>query len=261
MLKILQISDLHILPDAADTLLGVNTEFYFQQVIQQAHATHVKFDLILVTGDLAQHPCSESYMRILHILNSYHTPTLCLPGNHDDFALMESLLNTEWVSCHPHFILENWQIISLQSQKPGSAVGEISPTQLQFLSDCLLDYPDTPTLLTMHHHCISSESSWMDTMQIVNSDTLLDCISASAQVKIVTYGHIHQETNRYQHGIGFFSAPASCFQFTPRSTCFGVTQQPPGYRVFELKDDGSYQTQCYWLAAAPAGLNPDLKSY
>jgi Icc protein len=101
----------------------------------------------------------------------------------------------------------------------------------------------------------------MDTMQIVNSDALLECISPFPQLKLVTYGHIHQETNQYQNGIGFFSAPASCFQFTPKSAYFDVAQQAPGYRVFELEADGTFQTQCYWLAAPPAGLNLAETSY
>ena len=44
MLKVLQITDLHILPKPDDTLLGVNTEKYFKRVFQHAHEQHGKFD-------------------------------------------------------------------------------------------------------------------------------------------------------------------------------------------------------------------------
>ena len=67
-LSILQITDLHILPDLDETFLGINTAHYFHAILELAFEKHHHFDFILLTGDLAQHPCPASYQRILTAL-------------------------------------------------------------------------------------------------------------------------------------------------------------------------------------------------
>ncbi|MEN8260522.1 MAG: metallophosphoesterase, partial [Pseudomonadota bacterium] len=86
--KVLQITDLHILPSPDDTLAGVNTEQCFYEVLSLARQHHWPADLILFTGDLAQHPSRASYLRLLRAFNNLGLPCVCLPGNHDDTGLM-----------------------------------------------------------------------------------------------------------------------------------------------------------------------------
>ena len=76
-LSLLQLTDLHILPTLESTLLGVKTEHYFRAVLAHAFKQRAAYDLLLLTGDLAQSPCSASYDRILKTVEEYNTPTLC----------------------------------------------------------------------------------------------------------------------------------------------------------------------------------------
>jgi Icc protein len=261
MLKILQISDLHILSEPSATLLGINTDYYFQQVLAAAHSQHGPFDLLLLTGDLAQETSVASYERILSTLQSYPTPCLCLPGNHDDEVLMQSILNTPQVSSDRQMQFGNWQIICLNSRQPGTPVGYLAKAELQFLEQRLTAQPDAPTMLALHHHCISSGSPWMDTMQLQNSPELLAIVDKHPQLKIVTFGHVHQViTSRYRH-VAVFSAPATCFQFQPFATEMAVTEESPGYRLFELAADGGYTTDCYRLSEPLLGLDHNSHSY
>ena len=46
-LSLLQITDLHILPDLDDTFLGINTEHYFHAVLELAFAEHHHFDSLI----------------------------------------------------------------------------------------------------------------------------------------------------------------------------------------------------------------------
>lgn len=261
MPKILQISDLHILPDSNDTLLGVNTEYYFRRVLETAHAEQGPFDLILVTGDLAQDPCPASYRRVLERLQNWRTTTLCLPGNHDDLELMQKILNNGVVSCRKHITLKNWQIICLNSQKPGSPAGTLSAEELAFLENCLATEAKLPTLIAVHHHCLPTGCEWLDTMQIENSALLLDLLDRNPRVKVLTYGHVHKQISTAYGHTGLFSAPSTCFQFELNSTEFSVEDRPPGYRVFDLAEDGSYETACYYLKEALQGLVKDIHSY
>ncbi|AMK78213.1 MULTISPECIES: 3',5'-cyclic-AMP phosphodiesterase [Methylomonas] len=259
-LKILQLTDPHILPHAGDKMLGIDTEQYFQNTLAHAHVTHGRFDLILLTGDLGQDPCADSYRRICRHLQTYRTPCLCLPGNHDDWELMKTELNAGFVSCRKHLLLENWQIIALNSQKPGRPSGFVSQEELAFLQQTL-STNDMPALLAIHHHCVASRSSWMDTMRIENGEELLTIVEHFPQVKAITCGHLHQEMQTSHKQIAIFAAPASCFQFKPLATEFELDTLPPGYRVFELFDNGDLQSRCFRLPISMNELQTNLHSY
>jgi 3',5'-cyclic AMP phosphodiesterase CpdA len=86
----------------------------------------IKYDVILLSGDLAQSPCEESYNRILKIVESYQLPVLCLPGNHDDFPLMQHLFNTPTIHCQKQVVFGHWQIILLNSQIVNSEFGHLA---------------------------------------------------------------------------------------------------------------------------------------
>lgn len=260
-LKVLQITDLHVKPDVGDTMLGIATEQYFRQTLKYAAEHHGRFDLVLVTGDLAQDPSAESYTRIRRHLLGYETRCLCLPGNHDDFNLMTRYLNEGLVSCDKHLILKNWQIIALNSQKPGSPVGELADEELRFLEATLRSHPNLPALIAVHHHCIASGSPWLDTMQIQNSSDFMSLLKAFPNVKTVTFGHVHQEISSVENHIAIFATPASCFQFTPFSTEFSIDSAPPGYRVFKLFADGKLESACYRLPIEMNQLEKNAHAY
>lgn len=260
-IKILQITDLHIKPHHGETMLGIDTEVYFQQTLEYAFNQHGHFDLILLTGDLAQDPCADSYQRIYQYLVRYDTRCLCLPGNHDDFNLMNRYLNKNLISCDKQILLGNWQIITVNSQKPGKPGGEISQAELLFLEQALSSQPDLPALIALHHHCLTTGSKWLDTMQIQNSAEFLSLIESFPQVKVVTCGHVHQEFSRYHKHIALFATPASCFQFTPNSLEFSIDNAAPGYRLFNLFDDGRLTTQCHRLPIKLDNLNQNAQEY
>ena len=131
-LIILQVSDLHILAEQGKTMAGVDTEQTFVQMLEHIHNTHSKIDLLLVTGDLAEEPCQSSYQRIYQAHKKYQTRTICLPGNHDNFALMQQVFTGQQINCDKQLEFDHWQIISLNSQKIGSTGGFLDFSELDF---------------------------------------------------------------------------------------------------------------------------------
>ena len=260
-LKILQISDLHVTPHSGETMLGIDTEAFFQRTLEHAYEHHGPFALILLTGDLAQDPCSDSYQRICNYLLNYNTPCLCLPGNHDDFELMQQHLNAGSVSCDKQMFIGNWHIVLLNSQKTNSPIGALAAAELDFLKDALVSHPNSPTLIAMHHHCIPSSSSWLNTMQVENSDAFLALITPQTQVKGVTFGHVHQDYSKHIGHIDIFACPASCFQFTPDSEHFSIADTSPGYRIFELHPGGGLKSEVYRLPITMQGLDRNAHAY
>jgi Icc protein len=242
-LNILQITDLHILPQSGDTLLGIDTEFYFHAIMEMAVASVEKIDLILVTGDLTQHPNMESYQRIYQKLKSYRVPTICLPGNHDDFNMMQKTLNAANVSCTKHIILGNWQIICLNSQVPGEQGGFIDHNEMAFLEDCLIKHPELYSCIAVHHHCLPIKSIWMDTMKISNGEEVFECLKNYSQVKLMINGHIHQALATIKNNIKIYGTPSTCFQFKPFSSEFELDRNCPGFRHIKLYPDGHIESE------------------
>lgn len=260
-LSILQITDLHILPDLDETFLGINTEHYFHAVLELAFAEHAHFDLILVTGDLAQHPSPESYQRILHGLETYNTPCICLPGNHDDYELMQQIFNNSRISCRKQVRLENWQLICLNSQIPAAPGGRLSEKELVFLENCLTGHPDRHALIAVHHHCLETKSAWMDTMMIENSQELWAIIKQYPQTKAITTGHIHQVMDVTVDGVRILGTPSTCFQFTPESNTFSLDTTAPGYRLIKLYADGRIESGITRLSEQLSGLRINTQGY
>lgn len=261
MLKILQLSDLHLLPDANDRLVGVQTERCFQEVLNHAHDRHGPFDLILITGDLTQDPCLASYRRAAKILQPYRTPTLCVPGNHDDVAMMSAVLNDAPLACCGDVSLPHWRIIGLNSQKADSAVGHLAANELTRLERTLQDNPEQWAMIAVHHPSIACGSSWLDTMQIDNRDAFLTLLRRFPQVKAVASGHLHQALATSVHGIDHFVAPSTCFQFQTHSTAFSIEPTPPGYRIYRLFDDGAIEADLHRLDRLPEGLSLQSRRY
>ena len=260
-LSLLQITDLHILPDLDQSFLGINTEHYFSAVLELAFAENPHYDLILVTGDLAQHPCAASYQRILNTLEAYKTPCICLPGNHDDYELMQQIFNTNLVSCRKQHLFENWQLICLNSQIPGAPGGRLSKQELLFLEDCLINHPYHHALIAVHHHCLETNSAWMDTMMIENSRDLWAIIDHYPEVKAVTTGHIHQIMDSAVGTVRVLGSPSTCFQFKPESKGFSLDTAAPGYRRMNLSAEGQIESAVIRLSEPLSGLQLDTPGY
>ncbi len=259
--KILHLTDLHILARAGDTMLGIDTEYYFRRTLDQAHAEHGQFDLILLTGDLAQDPSTESYRRIRQHLQAYATPCLCLPGNHDDLNLMLNSLNEGWIGCDKHRLLGDWSIVCLNSQKPQSPVGRLANEELEFLERTLQSDGERPTLIAMHHPCIASGSEWLDTMRIENSDVFIALLKRFPQVKAVICGHLHQPIDAKVDEVSMLVTPSTCFQFTPNTEEFSIDRCSPGYRLIELGEDGRIQSRCHRIPEPLTELNTSAHGY
>jgi Icc protein len=186
---------------------------------------------------------------------------VCLPGNHDDFELMQQILNTDSISCRKQTLLGDWQIICLNSQIIGSAGGRLAEDELVLLKQCLNDHPNHHTLIAVHHHCLPTQSAWMDTMTIENHDAFLAIIEQHPQVKAITTGHIHQLMDANIGAVRVLGTPSTCFQFKPKSAKFGMDNTAPGYRTLQLYADGRIESEITRLSKPLSGLQNNTKGY
>lgn len=253
--EVLQITDLHLLSASNQTLLGVNTEESALHVIELAKSTVWPPDLIVFTGDLTQEPKASTYRRLARHLSSLDVPCVCLPGNHDDPRLMVQEIHSENVYCSTQVLTDTWQIICLDSTKPGSEIGHFTDTMLRLLAGHLDQYPEKFALVCLHHHPIPIGCLWLDTMVLDEKNKFFTILESRPQSRAVVCGHIHQALDISHRNIRIFGTPSTCFQFKPASEHFMLDDKAPGFRRLSLYPDGSIKTEIHRLPELPKGLN------
>jgi 3',5'-cyclic-AMP phosphodiesterase len=241
-LQVIQISDTHLFSDPHRELLGLSTADSLKTVLDSVCQLEPKPDLLLLTGDLSQDESAQSYRRLHDLITPLQIPTYWLPGNHDCPSLMTQILSTSLISTEKAFQINGWNLILLSSMLPGKVYGELSSESLVWLEQQLQQLPAQPTLLALHHPPCLIGSDWMDQIGLRNPDDLFAVIDRYPQVKLVTFGHIHQEFAAVRAGVQYLGCPSTCVQFKPLQTDFAIDDQRPGFRLLTLYPDGQFTT-------------------
>jgi Icc protein len=246
--RLLHITDPHLYADERGEIYGVVTERSFRAVLQQAIATAPgRIDGILATGDLVD-DCSEAgYRRFLARMENLGVPALCLPGNHDDPALMADILNVGLVQFCGEATFGKWQIVLLDSHEPGKDSGRVSAEECARLDQQLSQSNAPHALVCVHHQVLPMGSPWLDSVGLVNADEIMSILSRHEKVRGVVWGHVHQASDRTRKSMRLLSTPSTCAQFTPNTDACIMDVRPPGYRWIELHANGTIDTQVSWL--------------
>lgn len=256
-IRLLQLSDPHLLENKQDFFAGIQPFKSLQMVIEHSKR-HLPFDCILSTGDIAQQPSQQTYLDYLEEVAVFNLPHYWIRGNHDDNGNFPDLSPSE----EPEIILiGQWCLIMLNSQKQGCVHGEISPMQLEYLAQALHKYHNYFTVIALHHNTFPVGCKWLDQHSLQNQQAFLDCIQDQEQVKMVLSGHVHQEFSHRHRHIDFLSCPSTCIQFKPQSEEFCLDSQPPGYRIIELYANGNYSTKILRLSENIGEIDYKLCEY
>lgn len=240
-LRVLQITDSHLGSESDESLLGINTEQSLRDVltaINENHPEPAPFDLIVATGDISNDGKRPSYQRFVSIVREYlpGMPLAWLEGNHDDPAGMRVKDVPQPLS---HIVgVGDWRVILLSSRVPFEERGELPESELIRLEKLLAIRSESPTLVMMHHQPVPVGCAWLDQYKVANSEAFFDIVDRYPNVKGVVWGHVHQEFYMRRGNVELFATPSTCVQFKPRNDDFTVDAKMPGYRVFDLHDDG-----------------------
>ena len=241
-MRLIQITDCHLGPQKSETLLGLDTDESLEDVLRLIQQAEPTFDHLLCTGDVASEGHLDCYARYEKIVRRYFSqPLSWLAGNHDDADIMES--SQEALGIQGRLVeLGNWLVVLLDSSVPGQVYGQLAASELDFLEHVLKGHPGKHVIVSLHHQLIPVGCAWLDQYVVRNADALFSLIDAYPNVKIVTWGHVHQEFQSTRRGVQLLSTPSTCVQFKPLCEDFTVDTLMPGYRWFELNNDGSYET-------------------
>lgn len=247
-MKILQITDPHLFGSASGALRGVVTDTSLRRVLDEACSHLPDAAATLVTGDLVQDDPS-GYLRFCSIFGSSPRPVLCIPGNHDEPAIMRRALARPPFQVGGTFCAGGWQLILLDSCDPGHVGGRLTPGELERLDRALAAAP-AHAMVCLHHHPIAMHSRWMDTIGLANADEFWRVLERHRHVRAVVWGHVHQEFEGTRGDVRLFATPSTGAQFLPLSERYAVDNRPPAYRTFVLHADGGMDSEIRWIEAA-----------
>jgi Icc protein len=254
--RLLQVTDPHLFGNESRMIYGVTTAVSLRKVLAEAFAPGTpRPAAVLVTGDIADDHSPAAYDNFRRALRPCGLPVFCLPGNHDEPALMAGLMGglTPGPVHGAGFQYGGtaefgaWGAVFIDTHVPGRPEGRVVPQELSRLESALQAFGDRPILVCLHHPPLPVGSAWLDGVGLRNAGEFLAVIERYPSVRAVLGGHVHQEFAR-QHGRALvLTTPSTCAQFTPLTERCVMDLKPPGYRWLELLPDGSLRTEVKWL--------------
>lgn len=241
-MRLIQITDCHLGPLTSESLLGLNTDQSLEDVLQLIARQQPQFHSIVCTGDIASAGHIDCYRRFVASLRRYFSQPLgWLPGNHDSADIMADASLRPLAEARV-MELGRWLLVMLDSSVPGHTHGHLAASELDFLEYVLQQHPDHHIAITLHHQPVPVGSAWIDQYVVRNAEAFFRVVDAYPQVKWVAWGHVHQAYEGSHGEVALFATPSTCVQFKPLCDDFTVDTLMPGYRWFELNDDGSFAT-------------------
>ena len=239
-LRLVQVTDTHLNGTPNGELLGMNTARSARAVIDAAKRSG-NIDCFLITGDIAADEQPTAYEQLEAMLGR-DTPSLWLPGNHDDvrsnLAPLETYLKRRLRT-------PNWDVVMLETQVQGEVGGALDTAELAALATAIDDAVagDKYLLIATHHPLRSMGSAWLDEQSVRNANEALNMLAPHADRVLTISGHVHQESDAVISGIRMLTTPSTCVQFAPGSEDFALADLSPGYRSLRLYADGSVHTE------------------
>jgi Icc protein len=230
-------------------LRGTVTAASLQAVIDHYNAGDWRAKRVLVTGDLIQDDSPEAYQRFRQLLLPLNLRIHCVPGNHDIRDLMQIVCRQPPFSYCAWEEIGNWLIVGIDSCIRGDAGGVVAADELDRLSAIVAGSSAKHVMVCLHHPPVKMGSRWLDTVGLKNGNEFLERLSMLGRVRVVVFGHVHQEYDAEHDGVRIIATPSTCRQFKPGSDSFAVDENPPAYRRFELHADGSLATKLIWVDA------------
>lgn len=261
-LRVVQVSDSHLFADKEGKLLGLNTQFSLEKVLDLVREEQPAMDVMLATGDLSQDASYEAYQRLHQALTDFNVPIYWIEGNHDKPAPMLKALADQRDRIGPCAAeVGNWTLVMLDSTIPGEVPGELYDDDLKFLDRALADAAGEHIMVCLHHHPIPMGCKWLDTQVVASADAFFEVIDRYPKVRAIIWGHVHQEYEGERHGVKLYSVPSTCVQFKPFSDDFAVDKTPPGYRWFDLYPDGRIDTAVSRVEGIEFEVDFSVKGY
>jgi 3',5'-cyclic-AMP phosphodiesterase len=209
---IAQLSDPHFVPNVR--LFGrLDTAGFLERAI--GHLNALAPDVVLITGDLTNDGDEQAYAAFAGIVSGLRAPYFVLTGNHDDREIMRARFAGHLPGSGPlAYAIERFpvRLIALDTLVDGEPWGRLGPEQLEWLDARLLEMPDRPTVVALHHPPFRTGIGHMDRSMLRDAEALAAVVGRHGQVERVLCGHVHRAIQCRFAGTLAQSAPSCAHQ-------------------------------------------------
>lgn len=232
MLVIAHLSDPHLDGSAA-------AAHRLRRVTDYVRSLSRPVDVVLVTGDLADHGTPDEYAEVAAALE-FDVPVLVLPGNHDVSDPLRSglgaFLDSPDGAGHPvHQVRDvaGARFVLLDSSVPGENHGRFSQESLDWLRTTLATPPaDGPLFVALHHPPVEVGHPVLDGWMLREADGLAEVLRGAPAVTALLAGHVHGAVVSSFAGLPLLVAPGirstAPLPFEPLSEKLVDVTAPPG---------------------------------
>lgn len=258
MIRVTQFSDLHFSTpgNRSHGGMGYDTDAAWREVFAHAFDDgRPQPDLVVVTGDVADHGQPEEYLVAAAHLQTIPVATNLVPGNHDFHVPFESHLPRPGLTMSRTLRLGSWLFLFADSNHPGRELdadgrlvdshdrieqnGGLGPREMAWLSETI-GQTDADHAFIWVHHPPAAKGSFN---QPAYDAEVAELIRRHAKLRGVGAGHTHTDSVDDIAGRPVFTCPALTINLDVREG----TILPPGYRTYEFGDDGTISSDCHLI--------------
>ena len=243
MARIVQITDTHLSTNPSEELLGCRTQDSLKRVLRRIQDSYMDCDRMIVTGDLVHEEGPDAYHMVREILTPWEDMLRVIPGNHDMRDGMREAFGDRINGCPSAVTFVDevgaWQLIGLDTLLDGAVEGDLTGPQWEWL-ESRLESSNQPTVLFMHHPPVLVGSEWVDKLGLLSFIPFANLVERFEQVKLVVCGHVHQDYQTELFQATVVTTPSTSVQFKVNSEEFATVDLPPGFRILDLHDDGTF---------------------
>ncbi|MBT5263479.1 MAG: phosphodiesterase [Rhodospirillaceae bacterium] len=243
-MKIVQITDLHLVPGKQD-MHGVNPYERLSKCVEDIQQNHSDAELCVISGDLAHKGEVGAYEDLSEILTRLPMPYRLMVGNHDHRDNLRSVF-PETAEDPNGFIqssvdLDAGRLILIDSAEKGEKYGTFCQERATWLTDQLEGCDGRPAYLFLHHPPFEIGIPYMDGMRMLHgADLLADTIAPFTNIRHMFLGHVHRPIAGSWRGLPFSIFRGTAHQVALRleETEYLVrSHEPPAYGVILLNTD------------------------
>ena len=257
MLTVTQLSDTHFAMPGMRSHggFGYDTDEAFAAVFAHAFESGPPPDLVVVTGDVADHGHPDEYERAAAALRRLPVAANLCPGNHDfDIALRVGVPGIG-LSMNRTMRLGEWLFVFADSTFDGKelggdglivdradrieSTGALGAAEIASLR-ALIDGSTAPHVFVWLHHPPSMTGTFA---KAAYDAEVMSLIADNPRIRGVAGGHVHSDMVSELADRPVFVCPALTvnFDFT------NWTLLPPGYRTYEFASDGIVRSECHLM--------------
>ncbi len=256
-IRIAQLSDTHFLEEGAEPEGGhaYDTDLAFDAVVDHL-GDHAHLDLVVVTGDVADHGRAAQYRKAANAFARFQAPVNACPGNHDfDFAFSTGI-GRPGVSTSRVIEIDNWAFLFVDSNAgmmqpdehgrhvdpPGEerlhTNGALGSREASWIRSVCENTSADHVFIWLHHPPDVPVPLSHDEAYAAEWRALLANL---ANVRGLGGGHTHIPAEYELVGRPVFVAPSLKNNFSLDDR----TWLPPGYRTYDFAADGTITSEVH----------------